>query len=75
MDIGSIEKVQAMATKISRSMRNLRSRYEARLRKWGITRLEDGRAREDLVQMYCNRLFISACFFDACTSYTSEVHE
>ena len=50
MDIGSIEKVQARATKIPTSMRNLG--YEARLRSWGINRLEDMRVRGDLIQMY-----------------------
>ena len=31
-------------------MRNLR--YETRLAKWGIIRLEDRRVRGDLIQMY-----------------------
>ena len=50
MDIGLIEKVQARATKIPHSMRNLR--YETRLAKWGINRLEDRRVRGDLIEMY-----------------------
>ena len=50
MDIGLIEKVQARATKIPYSMRDLR--YEARLTKWGINRLEDRRVRGDLIEMY-----------------------
>ena len=50
MDIGLIEKVQARVTKIPYSMRDLR--YEARLTKWGINRLEDRRVRGDLIEMY-----------------------
>ena len=50
MDIGLIEIVQARATKISHSMRNLR--YETRLAKWGINRLENRRVRGDLIEMY-----------------------
>ena len=50
MDIGLIEKVQARATKILHSMGNLR--YETRLAKWGINRLEDRRVRVDLIEMY-----------------------
>ena len=48
--IGLIEKVKAKATKIPYSMRNLK--YEARLTKWGINRLEDRRVRLDLIEMY-----------------------
>ena len=47
MGIGLIEKVQARATEIIHSMRNLR--YEGRLTKWEINRLEDRRVREDLI--------------------------
>ena len=50
MDIGLIEKVQTRATKIPHSMRNLR--FETRLAKWGINRLEDRRVRGDLIEMY-----------------------
>ena len=50
MNIGNIEKMQARATKIPGSMRNLG--YERRLRRWGINRLEDRRVRGDLIQMY-----------------------
>ena len=42
--------MQARATKIPRSMRNLE--YEARLIRWDINRLEDRRVRGDLIQMY-----------------------
>ena len=45
MDIDSIEKVQARATKIPTSMRNIG--YEAMLKKWGINRLKDRRVRGD----------------------------
>ena len=45
----SIKKVQARATQILRSMRNLA--YEARLIRWGINRLEDRCARGNLIQM------------------------
>ena len=56
MDIGLIEKVQARATKILHSMRNLK--YVTRLAKWEINRLEDRRVRGDLIEMYksVNRL-------------------
>ena len=50
MDIGLIEKVQARATKIPHSVRSLR--YETRLAKWGINKLEDRRVRGDLIEMY-----------------------
>ena len=50
MDFGLIEKFQARATKIPHSMRNLR--YETRLAKWEINRLEDRRVRGDLIEMY-----------------------
>ena len=50
INIGLIEKVQASATKIPYSMRNLR--YEARLTKWGINWLEDRRVSGDLIEMY-----------------------
>ena len=50
MDIGLIEKVQARATKIPHSMRNLS--YQMRLKRWGINRLEDRRVRGDLIEMY-----------------------
>ena len=45
MDIKSIEKVKARATKIPTLMRNLG--YEARLKIWGIKRLEDKRVRRN----------------------------
>ena len=49
MDIGLIEKFQVRATKILHSMRILR--YETRIAKWGINRLEDWRMRGDLIEM------------------------
>ena len=48
--IGSIEKVQARATKIPYSMRNLR--FEARLTKWAIKMLEYRCVRDDLFEIY-----------------------
>ena len=50
IDFGLIEKVQARATKIPHSMRNLR--YETTLAKWGINKLEDKLVRWDLIGIY-----------------------
>ena len=49
MGIGLIEKVQARATKIPHTIRNLR--YEKRLANRVINRLEDKRVRGNLIEM------------------------
>ena len=49
-DIRTLERVQERATRIPLDLRNLP--YEERLKAWGLTTLEDRRARGDLIQMY-----------------------
>ena len=49
-DIEILEKVQRRATKLVKSISNLS--YEERLKKLGMLKLEDGRVRGDLIQMY-----------------------
>ena len=49
-DIDILERIQRKATRIPASMRGLE--YEDRLKKWGLTTLEERRKRGDLIQMY-----------------------
>ena len=50
IDIRLIEKIHARATKIPHSLRNVR--YETRLAKWVIKRLEISLVRGDFIEMY-----------------------
>ena len=49
IEIGLIEMIQAKATKIPYSVRNVK--YEAKLTKWGINRLEDRLVIGYLIEM------------------------
>ena len=50
MGIWLIETIEARDSKILHSMKSLR--YEARLVKWRVDRLEDRRVRAHLIEMY-----------------------
>ena len=49
-DIDILERIQRKAIRIPASMRGFE--YEDRLKKWGLTTLEERRKKGDLIQMY-----------------------